>query len=361
MRFEFRLARTGHGPGASWRSMPAYDFSDWRLVRESPQQLVYRPGLRTVLPRAALALIMAVLIALLYAGYRELETRRGTLAQMAAQEHEQALELRETGEALGLSGQEVEQLLARHAQDAAERREAQAARLEVAQSVLAGLMALLGVVGALPLLVCLWNRVRLEADGRGKLSISTWVFWPRTRVLALHIYDQVHFGADEMVDRGRHGGIHSHYWRWFVQLLPATSPAGPVTAVPLTLYPHRQADRPGTQPRPPRRVVNLVEWLLTHKQMQVEGPFIHEERRGGAGAFSTRHSTPVISRRQYSSLEEMPPELRARFEAMRRQMAGASEQYYYQDDSGQTHIYANPEEMPPELREIFERIRDENS
>jgi len=64
-------------------------------------------------------------------------------------------------------------------------------------------------------------------------------------------------------------------------------------------------------------------------------------------------------KRVYNSLEEAPPEIRERIEAMR---AGAGDArtrqtFTIRDSSGQERTYHSVDEMPPDVRAIYEQIR----
>lgn len=97
--------------------------------------------------------------------------------------------------------------------------------------------------------------------------------------------------------------------------------------------------------------------------------------RAGAGdAFTRRADVTLVEnrtrieitdadggKRVYNSLDEAPPEIRAKIEAFR---SGAdagqpSQAFTFRDASGQERTYHSVDEMPPEVREIYERIREQ--
>ena len=64
-------------------------------------------------------------------------------------------------------------------------------------------------------------------------------------------------------------------------------------------------------------------------------------------------------KRVFNSLEEAPPEIRARIEAMR---AGGGDvqtrqAFTIRDASGQERTYHSVDEMPPEVRAIYDQVR----
>src|SRR2546425_12682068 len=65
----------------------------------------------------------------------------------------------------------------------------------------------------------------------------------------------------------------------------------------------------------------------------------------------------------YGSLDEMPPDIRAKIEQARASagpMVGASHtKIVFKDASGTTHTYDSPEQMPPDIRVIYERALKE--
>ena len=72
----------------------------------------------------------------------------------------------------------------------------------------------------------------------------------------------------------------------------------------------------------------------------------------------------TVETRTFSSLDEMPPDLRAEAEKMiaeakQSDEGGDSGQVLcrYSDSDGKEHVYRSLEEMPPEVRERFERMR----
>jgi hypothetical protein len=69
-------------------------------------------------------------------------------------------------------------------------------------------------------------------------------------------------------------------------------------------------------------------------------------------------------KRVYDSLEDVPPEIRARIEALRSEIgaqdATVRQTFTFKDASGQMHTYHSVEEMPPEMRAIYERLRKEH-
>ncbi|MBN1341221.1 MAG: zinc ribbon domain-containing protein [Phycisphaerae bacterium] len=97
----------------------------------------------------------------------------------------------------------------------------------------------------------------------------------------------------------------------------------------------------------------------------------------GSGARRGRFTTTVVrevqnirvadprtgEERVYHSLDDVPPEIRERIEALRADASatGASQTFTFQDASGQTRTYHSVDEMPPDVREIYERIRKEHT
>jgi hypothetical protein len=66
--------------------------------------------------------------------------------------------------------------------------------------------------------------------------------------------------------------------------------------------------------------------------------------------------------RVYDSLDDLPPEIRERIEALRAGGAagGAQKTFTFKDESGQERVYHSVEEMPPDIRAIYERLKEEH-
>lgn len=66
--------------------------------------------------------------------------------------------------------------------------------------------------------------------------------------------------------------------------------------------------------------------------------------------------------RVYQSLDEVPPEIRARIEALRsgEGQVQARQTFTFRDESGNERTYHSVEEMPPDVRAIYGRIRREH-
>jgi len=60
----------------------------------------------------------------------------------------------------------------------------------------------------------------------------------------------------------------------------------------------------------------------------------------------------------YHSMDELPPDVRARVEELRDAGGiGTSQTITFRDSSGNEQTYHSPDEMPPEIREIYEKAR----
>ncbi len=97
---------------------------------------------------------------------------------------------------------------------------------------------------------------------------------------------------------------------------------------------------------------------------------------GGPGLDGMRVETKVIRKTEgveltdgttgetqvYHSLDEVPPEIRARIEALRASGEGVQGQQTitFKNASGREQTYHSVDEMPPDVRAIYERIRKEH-
>lgn len=73
---------------------------------------------------------------------------------------------------------------------------------------------------------------------------------------------------------------------------------------------------------------------------------------------------PITGRQQTATrLDELPPEIRERFEELRRKAIqdgppSSGSRYTVRDSSGREQTYHSLEEMPPEIRRLFERAQE---
>lgn len=93
---------------------------------------------------------------------------------------------------------------------------------------------------------------------------------------------------------------------------------------------------------------------------------------GGSAGERTQPTRPPAAlsrttrREEYHTLEEMPPELRAKLAPLLEaglqgdysmEMVNGRAVYVFRDSDGQTHRYTSLDEMPPQVRLVFDRMQ----
>lgn len=355
--------------------MRTYLFVNWDLAHQGAEQIVYRPGLKTLMGRLGLTLIMAVLIATLYFGIadpllKSSERRVITPATQqqveelarATKELEESLRETMTEEAWQdyVRKREAEQT-EREAQ-IAEKMAQQNAVVQTGIAIVGGVCTLFALVGLLAPLSVLWNRLSIDRDIRGNLTVSTRVLWPRTHSWPMDSFGRITVCAKEVIHSTRYRRNVSVGWRWHVFL--EAKGAGLGTQEPVAFCPSQQKSRPSLEGRMPDRVAIFVQWLESMTRLPVSGPTIMEFSGMEPGLFSTKRrfrsvGQPHVERHTYRSLDEMPPEVCAQAERMMAEgkTTHSTHSITVRDAEGREQTYNSLDEMPPELRAKIEEIR----
>ncbi len=355
--------------GRRLRRVPEFDIQNWRMVAVRPDSFSLRPGGYTLFNRCLL-MLFAVGVA-------------GLIWFSAVREQGVAMSAR-----LGLD-------------------------VETAGFALA---ALLGLMGTMAPLSCLWTHLVIERNARNDLVVRGWgIVLPFRKAWPLSAFRQINIHADEMYYRHRHGRHHEG-WRFSASLLPAPPIDGvrpPVGAEYLSSFGvvfhiFRQRERPfGRLPAPVEEFIrNLqkvtglrcgtptvherspsgrshIEQATTLDGQRLEGPvyrsreempedvrasFDRMARDGRMDGTYVRHEHIQTSKdhgsvRTYDSLDEVPPEIRSQIEAARKgAMAPGTHRFVSQtitirDAAGTVHTYHSPDEMPPDVRARYEEVR----
>ena len=257
--------------------------------------------------------------------------------------------------------------------------------------VMFSIIVLLAVVTLLSPLASAWNRLRIRRDARGDLIVATWNLLPRSRTFFLDEFTGIQYGAEEVRHYRRGGRTTAHYWQWYVRLT-ASAPGN----AQLSFFPYRQKDRPGAQPKPPDQVNTLIQWLQQASGFPVSGPHIIEKgayqrtqrMENRQDDFSNLTNTVSVSQHQshaFSPLEDMPlpgnMKTRTYERVVKRDSSGNeqvfesgeplpedlmeklqqyaggtdSQTFTYRENDGQERTYHSLDEMPPHVRAHFER------
>lgn len=400
--------------------LAVFPFTTWGPARWDGHRVVCRPGLRGVLHRLPwLAVALTPMLILYFSFAPLLEALDRPLPAPGASPR-----LAELQESLRgtMSEDEWDALMREHEADMARKREE--VRRENARIrgiiVQAGQVigAVLLVLGALPAVSCLWRHVTIARDVNGALTVtSRGIIMPSRKTWPKGAFTSMEVSAHEVWrhDRrfGRYFGRWMHEgWRWkvclagvggsWVEFWPYRQRAkptgealpGPVSALvqglnallglsygPPAVYEADSSHRTPTGRRmtmtssEPRVVSSQTFSSLDEIPPELRERFgdAIERARQGASAEASAHVTvrgaQVTVRDQdgravtYDSLDDAPPEMRARLEEMMARArggggrAGASPQITITDSQGNTHTYASPDEMPPHVRALYDRMR----
>lgn len=338
---QFQITRGGAGR-SSWRSVPTYDIADWRPVKNDGQVIAYRPSLRTLWTRVLWTIFFLVFLVPLAYGFT-----------------------------------------------ADWRLPVQWPAIRWIHIALTGLFGLGAVVAPLS---CLWNVVRISVNPRGELEVFRWGLVPRTRRWPLDAFSQMTIDAGEVYERSRYAEVYRG-WRWKVRLVEKAAPTGDRArdfalsqmnwAIEFWVALEKGVPTVGEMPG---RVREFVEGIRAMSGLAYGRPDVQESTRGRRGLVRTQRSFEAteepVSRTTYTSLEEMPPDLRARVEELTKSGGShtvevsqttthyepqghgernvrRSESIRYRDSEGRVHTYNSIDEMPPHLRELYEKMRQQ--
>ena len=229
------------------------------------------------------------------------------------------------------------------------------------------LSILLGAVATLPPLMALIEQFTVENDGRGNLAVTWRRFVTRTRACPVSDLGAMTITAGERVAQGRYGTRGLGY-RWIVSVESA------LTGLRFEFHPDHQKHTPINGRHLPERVETFVQGLSRMTGLQIPAPVILDYQTltpafiAGQGVMSVRNKAEVTTHSY--SMDEIPQELRGHVDALLAQAKsnpGAMPAIHtfthgtftYRDPNGQEHTYTSLEEMPPDVRALFERIRRE--
>ena len=363
-----------------------YALADWYVAEQDPARIVYRPGAQVFLNRLAWTVLAALVIA---AAHSVPSAGRGAPEPRAAQKVAVVEALRQSAEDLQASLRqnmsdeqwtkfqaELDQRDARRTKELA----ADEARLHtfraIGQTVYWAVVGFFGSVGVLAPLSCLWNRIVIEREPAGDLSVTTRWLWPSRRAWPILDVGAISIAVWEvtMAPIGRPWRRRTQ-WRWVVQPTVGGSaePEAPDRAVAFMMC--RQPTRPIEGSPPPEPVQVFAEWLSGATGLPTINLPLPQYRTDGTGGSRrarrvTYTTEPVVqtSERTYTSIDQLPPEIRAKAEralAAARQRGKSldqpieivSEEITIRDSTGRVRTYRSVDDMPAEDREIYEQLR----
>jgi len=222
--------------------------------------------------------------------------------------------------------------------------------------ILGGAVAALAALHAVSVL---WQRVRIFRTGND-LHVQAFNLLPGARSCPVSSLVGMNL-LEQEVRSSMKSGYRRLGWRWRVLLNSEAS------GFEFWCDHQRERSEVGNVPR---RVAEFVYQLQRISGLSCPAPQTIEWRSGRQGAFRTGRrietaGAPVSSHREFHSLDEMPPDIRARAEAALSEMrtqgltSMRQEQFTISDSDGNVRTYNSLEEMPPEVRRRIEVAREQ--
>lgn len=373
------------------RVVPIYNLRTWKLVAANEHRIAYRPTLLTFFLRLGWTLVAAFLLtALLIAT----ETFREPIVAPDLTEEERRFVQEAEQSARDLlreqaGAEDYERISRQIEQDRAARAAESTARLErqegLRQGIVLGINIFAGAIilfGVWPPMACAWARVMIEKDLRNEICVRSRGIFLRKRCWPQGHFDRIATWTMERYWFGRHSAVVGHAWEWIVQLSPRGLPSMPYVADaaiasegmgPQFLI-ARQKHRPLENERAPESVRAFVKALRALTDLPASPPQTVEVRLAHGWLRSKQirraehpltYNEPVITeRREFRSIDEIPPELRARMAEMlqsgnvTRHADGTIEATSHTVKTIEgDEIDVNWDQLPPEIREQIERLR----
>jgi hypothetical protein len=301
MPITFTFGKGRLGPEA------CYDFTDWKRLPASrlpseARRIAFQPGLRTSLRRLGGTAVAAFALAGVYFLYQEFDSLGGASNEFVA----------------------------------------------VGRGVCLGVGGLIGLAGLLAPLSCLWNRIAIDCDARGNLVVTAWKLLPRTKTWPMDSFSRMYVLAQSVVT-GQRGVRRLLGYRWQVRLEGAHS---------VEFRPDFQKDAPMPGKFSPRTAQFLAA-LSQLTGLSCEAPVVVDPSGPRTNVACQRVSggAPIVQ--TYSSLDDLPEEFRAQVNQVRTEamISNTPQTIRFRDADGREHTYQSPEEMPPEIRAIYEQMR----
>jgi len=321
----------GSAPGGKGRIayLPVFDITDWRLVRHDADHLVYKPTAATVARRLLWTLFAAIVMAAIHWGFMD----RANLESL-----------------FRLPGHYLDWIYQ-------------------------GLMGFFAAIAILAPLSCAWNVVSLTRDLHGRLIVTRRNLFSKTHRWPAQCFNDITIACMEQTARTRGGGRIHLGWQWRIQATRALEDTNPeARGLPWTLEVavDKQKQPPADVRHLPERAATFVKWLHAATGAPVDEPQLvpwgHPRRTGVTWQECSTMDTPRVQSHRFASLDDAPPEIRERIEAMlaergihelptNRPLSISSEAVTVQDASGNVRTYHSPGEMPPDVRAVYERAR----
>ena len=359
------------------RSHYAFAFADWNLYRDDETSLVYRPSVRTLLRRFTWTFVAAALLVGLQAGYRHVSSRMMFANSDAANParvaevydfEQRAVEMRESLRTT-MTDSEWQEFEAQEAANRAKNQgevDAIVAKRERLQEgiryIVLALTALLAALAILPPLLALVEQITVARDVRGNFVVTRRRIVSRTAVCPLSTLTLFRVLARGPSARG---------YQWTVTTESDAARAG--TGDAFRFHVDRSKHAPILGQPLPDRVATFVDGMHRLTGLSHEGPVVLDASTPHRSRFRVRANVNLnrgraIRSQTFTNLDDIPPEFRADVEAM---MSGSgsrsnpvierrvmkTQHITVKDADGNVQTYTSPEEMPPDMRAVFEELR----
>ena len=237
-----------------------------------------------------------------------------------------------------------------------------------------GTLMFIGLYGPLS---TLWQQVAIARDARGNLVVERRDIIPRRHTWPRGSFEHIAVRAEQLARNQGHGRYRPAGWRWQVALVP---PGNIDTQV--VFWVGHDGERIDSDTSVPEKVAEFVQALEGLTGLPVREPaFVafEDESHGRfkAGVRFSRHGVSpghtVHAETTFGSLDEIPSHLRPQAEALmaqaRAKAAGrhwatgsyTATTYRVTGEDGVTRTYASLDEMPPEMRARMEQAQRNRS
>jgi hypothetical protein len=239
-------------------------------------------------------------------------------------------------------------------------------------------MGFFGFIGLLSPASLLWERVIFSTNVRGEMVVRrrNSIFWTSKHFFPEDTIKNLYLVAREHHVGNRKSGYTTIGWMWEVY---AQGDDGEGVAVSIDLSPRR----PMENRRLPENVQQVtdalstftgcplrLDYTVTNIDSVEHGLFNTHVRQSGTRTTRNLIDSGTVHR-EYESIDELPPEIHARFEeAQARGETGSiriersqsvqfnpGQAITYRAPDGSEHTYQSVEEMPPELQKIFRDLK----
>jgi len=226
-------------------------------------------------------------------------------------------------------------------------------------------------IAVVPLLLIPVHRVAVARGPGNELVVRQRGLWPTRRSIPLQNIDRILVGPEEDVTRIRALRIRNG-WRWLVCLVGREQPdpsTGIADELDVQFFIDFQRQRPDDPSRPPRRVQTFAESLsritsVSDIAYAIPGePFGRPEQYGWPVQRKSVvvSSEPAIEKHSFRSLADVPEHLRGDVERLmdESRRTGRREirefRVTIRDSNGNEVTYNALDEMPPDVRARYER------